>query len=164
MRRNKTMNALDVLKYGHQTLLASIEGLPDADWEAPGAAGAASIKDLFAHLASMEQALVEVFQSFLGGGPTPYLDAMRNGDQFNDDQITQRRDTPAPEVLAEYTDAHARALALAAQIPAEDFRRNGALPWYGAEYDLEDFIVYTYYGHKREHSAQIGGLRDRLGH
>jgi hypothetical protein len=157
------MNVLDVLKYGHQTLLASIEGLPDADWEVPGAAGAASIKDLLAHLASMEQALVEVLQGFLGGGPTPYLDAMRNGDQFNDDQIARRRVTPAREVLAEYEEAHARAMALAAQIPAEDFRRNGALPWYGAEYDLEDFIVYTYYGHKREHSAQIGGLRDRLG-
>ena len=157
------MNVLDVLKYGHLTLLASIENLPDADWEVPGAAGAASIKDLFAHLASMEQVLVEVLQGFLGGGPTPYLDAMRNGDQFNDDQIAQRRGTPAREVLAEYEDAHTRALALAAQIPAEAFRRNGALPWYGAEYDLEDFIVYTYYGHKREHSAQIGGLRDRLG-
>jgi uncharacterized protein (TIGR03083 family) len=158
------MNALDVLKYGHRTLLASVEGLPDADWEAPGAAGEASVKDLFAHLASMEHVLVEVLNSLLDGGPTPYLDAMREqGDQFNDDQIARRRGMPPPEVLAEYDAAHARALALAAQIPAETFRRAGALPWYGAEYDLEDFIVYTYYGHKREHSAQIGALRDRLG-
>jgi DinB superfamily len=158
------MNVLDVLKYGHQTLLASVEGLPDADWEAPGAAGAASVKDLFAHLASMEQVLGEVLQGFLGGGPTPYLDAMREqGDRFNDDQIASRRGVLAREVLAEYDAAYARAMALAAQIPAETFRGAGALPWYGAAYDLEDFIVYTYYGHKREHSAQIGGLRDRLG-
>jgi hypothetical protein len=158
------MNALDVLKYGHRTLFASIEGLPDMDWDTPGAAGAASVKDLFAHLASMEQVLVDVLQGLLDGGPTPYLDAMREqGDRFNDDQIARRRGTPSREVLAEYDAAHTRAMALAAQIPAETFRRAGTLPWYGGEYDLEDFIVYTYYGHKREHSAQIGVFRDRLG-
>ena len=31
-----------------------------------------------------------------------------------------------------------------------------------SEYSLEDFIVYTFYGHKREHSAQIAAFRDRL--
>jgi hypothetical protein len=158
------MNALDVLRYGHQTLLKAVEGLPDADWETPGAAGAASVKDLVAHLASMEHVLVEVLNGFLGGGPTPYIDElMRAGDQFNDGQIARRRDKPASEVLAEYSDAYAQAAALAAQIPAETFRQAGTLPWYGPEYDLDDLIAYTYYGHKREHSAQIGVLRDRLG-
>jgi hypothetical protein len=41
-------------------------------------------------------------------------------------------------------------------------RQNGALPWYGAEYDLEDFIAYSFYGHKREHTAQINVFRDAL--
>jgi hypothetical protein len=27
---------------------------------------------------------------------------------------------------------------------------------------MADFIVYTQYGHKREHSAQIAAFRDRL--
>ncbi len=26
---------------------------------------------------------------------------------------------------------------------------------------LDDFLVYAYYGHKREHSAQIAAFRDR---
>ena len=29
------------------------------------------------------------------------------------------------------------------------------LAWYGDAYDLDDFIAYMYYGHKREHAAQI---------
>lgn len=41
-------------------------------------------------------------------------------------------------------------------------RKVGALPCYGAEYDLEDFIVYSFYGHKREHCAQIAVYRDTL--
>ena len=51
------------------------------------------------------------------------------------------------------------------RLPAKrhtQFRENGTLPWYGAEYSLDDFIVYTYYGHKREHAAQIAAFRDHL--
>ncbi|MFO7664109.1 MAG: hypothetical protein R6X18_16150 [Chloroflexota bacterium] len=31
----------------------------------------------------------------------------------------------------------------------------GFFPHCGAEYDLEDFIAYSFYSHKREHCAQI---------
>jgi hypothetical protein len=53
-------------------------------------------------------------------------------------------------------------MTLAARISADVYRQNGTLPWYGSEYDLDDFIVYTFYGHKREHSAQIAAFRDWL--
>jgi hypothetical protein len=33
---------------------------------------------------------------------------------------------------------------------------------YGKEYALDDFVVYMYYGHKREHGAQVAGFHDRL--
>jgi hypothetical protein len=66
------------------------------------------------------------------------------------------------DVLAELNEAHARVMALATRIPAETYRQNGTLPWYGPEYDLDDFIVYTFYGHKREHSAQIAAFGDQL--
>ena len=41
-------------------------------------------------------------------------------------------------------------------------REPGTLPWYGPEYDLEDFIAYTFYGHKREHMAQVNVFLDTL--
>ena len=49
-----------------------------------------------------------------------------------------------------------------ARIPPDTWRQNGTLPWYGAEYSLDDFIVYTFYGHKREHTAQINVFKDTL--
>jgi hypothetical protein len=48
------------------------------------------------------------------------------------------------------------------QIPADTWVKEGILKWYGAEYDLEDFIVYTFYGHKREHCGQIATFSDRF--
>ncbi len=51
---------------------------------------------------------------------------------------------------------------MVAQLSSETLRQNGTLPWYGEGYALDDFLVYAYYGHKREHSAQIAAFRDRL--
>ena len=57
---------------------------------------------------------------------------------------------------------HARTMALIADIPAEVLRQPGTIPWYGDEYALDDLIVYQYYGHKREHMAQVDKFRDEF--
>lgn len=157
------MNAGDILKYGHGTILQTIDGLPDAAWETGGVCGVWSTKDVIAHLASYEQLLVEVLSAFTGGGPTPTMRMWGElGMGFNDRQVEMRKDASAADVLTEYNAAHDRVRGRVAEIPAETFRQTGTLPWYGAEYSLDDFIVYTYYGHKREHAAQIAAFRDRL--
>jgi hypothetical protein len=156
------MNALDVLKYGHQTVLRTIDGVPKTEWETPGVCGRWSTREIIAHLASYEHVLVEVLNTFLGDEPTPYLDQFRASQGFNDAQVALRKDNSVAQVLAEYEEVHARTMALVVQIPEETRRRPGTLPWYGMEYALDDLIVYQYYGHKREHMAQINVFRDRF--
>lgn len=157
------MNTVDILKYGHQTVLATLEKFPEAGLNTPGACGIWSVKEIMAHLASYEHLLVEVFSGFLAGGPTPYLEKAGQGLlQFNDNEVALRRHETIADILAEFNDTHAQAMALAVRIPAETYQQNGTLPWYGPEYDLDDFIVYTFYGHKREHSAQIAAFNDVL--
>lgn len=157
------MNASDILKYGHGTILQTIDGLPNAAWETAGVCGVWSTKDIIAHLASYEQVLIEVLSGFTGGGLTPYLRMWSERSLgFNDMQVEMRKDKTAAEVLAEYNDAYDRVRAQVAHIPADTFRQTGTLPWYGMEYSLDDFIVYTYYGHQREHAAQIAAFRDRI--
>jgi hypothetical protein len=157
------MNAVDVLKYGHRTVLQTIDGLPESEWETGGVCGVWSVKDIIAHLASYELALVDLLKSFLGDGPTLYLDQyIEMGLKFNDVQVALRKDKTIGEVLAEYNDTQAHVMSLVTQVPVETLRQPGTLPWYGMEYALDDFIVYSYYGHKREHSAQIAVFRDQL--
>ena len=157
------MNATDILKYGHRTVLQTIEGFPEAAWEEAGACGVWSVKDIIAHLASYEEVLVDVLSGFVRRLPTPYLDKFTEpGGQFNDTEVERRRGRTVREVLDEFNDAHAQVMSLAAQIRPEQFRQTGTLPWYGLDYALDDVIVYMYYGHKREHSAQIAAFRDRL--
>ena len=160
--KGEDVNLTDILKYGHQTVLKTVDGLPEKEWQREGVCGVWSVKDIIAHLTSFEHALVDVLNGFLGGGPTPYLDAYRTDQQFNDAQVAKRKTKSPADVLKEYQGTQAKTMELAARIPPEKRREDGTLPWYGAEYSLDDFVVYTFYGHKREHCAQIALFRKRL--
>ena len=109
-----------------------------------------------------KRVLEDVLSSFLEGGPTPYLDEYRKGPAFNDEQVAARRRYPYREVMEEYAGSHSRAMIMAARISEETWRLPGTLPWYGAEYSLDDYVVYQFYGHKREHSAQVAAFIDVL--
>ncbi len=108
------MNASDVLKYGHGTVLRAVEGLPEAAWNTAGVCGIWSVKDIIAHLASYEHVLVDVLTTILGGsGSTLYLSKfIEPGGQFNDSEVDKRKDRTVAEVLAEYNDAHTKSMAL----------------------------------------------------
>ena len=155
------MNPQDVLKYGHLTLLGALGSFPAERREEPGAVGYWSVKNVVAHFASYELVLVEALENILAPCPTPLLEEFKaDGQAFNDRQVDLlRRDASFDQVLEEYTAAYARVESLAARIRPDRWRQNGILSWYGADYDLEDFIAYTFYGHKREHSGQIQVFR-----
>jgi hypothetical protein len=157
------MNALDVLRYGHQTLLRTIDRVPETEWDTPGVCGRWSTREIMAHLASFEHVLVDVLNSLLNDKPTPTLDQYRQGPlAFNDDEVARREHMSVDQVVADYCDTYAQAASLLAEVSLEERRRAGALAWYGKEYDLEDYIAYAFYGHKREHCAQIDVFCDRF--
>jgi hypothetical protein len=157
------MHAVDVLFYGNRTLLTTVAKIPDQEWDTPNVCGWWSTRQIVAHLASHEQVLVEVLASFLSDDATPTLDRFKAGPgEFNDREVEKRHQLTGEQVLAEYNQAHARTMELIKLMPAEKIRQTGMLPWYGSEYDLEDLIAYGFYGHKREHSAQINVFRDEL--
>lgn len=158
------MNAGDVLKYGHLWVHKHLEGLTDEEWETPGVCGWWSVREIIAHLASFEQVLVEVLNSLVTSQPAPTLEQYKSldGDSFNEVQVSQRKGKSPRQVLEEYDHWHDQVRQLLPRIPATTLRQAGTLPWYGMEYDLEDFLVYSFYGHKREHCAQIAIYRDKL--
>jgi hypothetical protein len=157
------MNAVDVLKYGHKTVLDAVDGLAESDAMKPGVCSVWSAKDIIAHLGSFELLLEDVLKTFTDGGPTPTLDAKQEkGKDFNESEVAERRGETYEDVLAEYEGAHERVMSYIAKIPRERLREEGTIPWYGPEYSLDDFIVYANYAHKREHCGQIRVFRRRL--
>lgn len=157
-----TLHTLDVLHYGHRTLMKNLEAFPRDEFLTPGACGKWSVKDILAHLASYEQVLAEATMELQGDQATPTLDSFRTAERFNDREVEDRREQSFEATLEEYVGSFEHAVASVADLPEERLTETGALAWYGDEYDLEDFLIYSFYGHKREHSAQIAAFRDQL--
>jgi hypothetical protein len=157
------MNARDVMKYGHLTVLKAIDGFTDDNWNEGGVCGVWSTRNIIAHLASYELLLGDVLQNAADGSGTPNLDHyLETGEAFNDEEVDRRSGMTVAETLREYVAAYERSADAASQIPDGLWTTPGTLPWYGAEYSIDDWIVYQFYGHKREHTAQIDVYRDHL--
>lgn len=158
------MNASDILKYGHLTVLKTIEPLPDSEWETPNVCGIWSSKQIMAHLASFEHMLEDVLNTFFGEDFGPTLSSYAElGLAFNDVEVASRDKHSPTQVLEEYAEWQSRNMTTLSKIPPDMLSKVGTMPWYGNEYSLDDFLVYTFYGHKREHMAQINVFKDLLG-
>jgi hypothetical protein len=143
--------------------MSTLDNFPKEQWYTPGACGYWSVKDLIAHLSSFELVLVDVMNNFLDTSPSPYLDKfIQDRIGFNDFEVEHRKELAMEIVLREYQVAYERVMSAASEIHSGIWSQKGSLPWYGGEYDLEDFIVYTYYGHKREHCGQIAVFSDQF--
>ena len=150
------MNPRDVLFYGQREIDPLIDRLEAADWERI-ALGVWTTKDLVGHLGAFEVRFAEVLQMFVGEEPSTAL-RFESPATFNDDQAAVRKDWPVEAIVAELRDAYRLVMGLVDRITAERWREVGTVPWYGPEYSLEDLLVYTQYGHKREHAPQLGAV------
>jgi len=155
------VNQVDILRYGQRTIDDLVGRMRSDDWEAI-ALGVWSTKDLVGHLGAFEVRFADVLAVFLGESPTSSL-LQSDPSTFNDDQAAARREWSTSDVLDEYRGAYDRVMGLAARVPDDRWRLVGTIPWYGPEYALDDLLVYTMYGHKREHAPQLEAVLDRPG-
>src|ERR1700730_4167791 len=114
------MNAVDILKYGHLTVLQTLDGFPESAWDTRGACGTWSVKDIIAHLASYELVLIDVLTTLRGSDPTPMLKRfLELGGQFNDAEVSSRKKKTINEVAGEFNDTHAQVMSMVAQLSSE---------------------------------------------
>lgn len=155
------MNAHDILFYGDRTLLTTMDRIPASERTRGGLIGWWSAREAMAHLAIFETLLAELLESFIRGTPPPEL-ITRMNPELNDVLVAEKEGKTFDELLNEYQTSFQRVMQLVPQISPERWREVGTLPWYGNEYSLEDYVVYTYYGHKREHAARFEAFGDQL--
>lgn len=155
------MQTIDVLTYGHRTVMATVARFQPADWSQL-ALGVWTAKDLLGHLGAFEVRFADILAGFAGA---PLESDLMAADPatFNDDQAAVRRDWPIDRILAEYVDANARVMAHARALPPERWAEVGTIPWYGEAYSLDDLVVYQMYGHKREHDPQLAAAAEAAG-
>jgi DinB family protein len=153
------MNTLDVLMYGQRTVRSTIDRYGPDDW-ARIALGVWTAKDLLGHLGAFEVRFADQLAPFVDEAPESDL-ASADPRTFNDDQAAVRMHWPIDQIKAELLGAHDRVMGHAKRISPEVWREVGTIPWYGAEYSLNDLVVYQMYGHKREHDPQLGAVLEQ---
>ncbi len=147
-----------LMEYGHQTVLKSIEGIEGESWESGKVVGEWSAKDVMNHLTSMERIFLDVLTGFVEKNvPTPYLDGyLSKGPHiYCTEQVEDLRPQPITTTLQEFEEVHAQVMATLERIDPTQMNQAGSLPWYGDMYALDDYIVYSNYGHKIEHATQF---------
>lgn len=147
-----------LLEFGHQTVLRSIEGIEGENWESGKVVGEWSAKDVLNHLTSMEHIFLDVLNSIIEKNkPTPNLDGyLSKGPHiYCNEQVEARRPMPITATLHEFEEVHAEVMAAVERIDPTLLSQKGTLSWYGDMYALDDYMVYSNYGHKIEHATQL---------
>jgi uncharacterized damage-inducible protein DinB len=153
------VNATELLDNSHLMVIQALDDLPETEWDIPNVCGEWSIKEIVAHLASYEHALVDALNTFRGAEPTPYIiNLLQNGTAFNAQEVEKRRYDTAQHILDEYNDTQVQTTSMLAQIPAEKVSQVGTMPWYHKDRSLDDLITMLY-NHTREHCMQITAFR-----
>ncbi len=158
------MELTGLLEYAHGMVNKSTTGLAETGRVEELACGVWSVRDVIGHLCSFKLLVEDVVSTFSGNTGTPYLQLMLTlgPDNFGETQVVARKEFSFEANLAEYNDSHSRMMTLLAQIPEPETHRPGTLPWYGAQYALDDFILYTDFGHQIEHAAQLAHVQDQV--
>ncbi len=153
------MHAENILFYGHRSIMRAIRGIDETDQNKTGLCGIWSAKDVIAHLASYELIISEVLGKMNGLQATPTYDRFLAGN-FNDAEVEARKSQSYQQVLEEYKASRQIVSEEIKNIFLAKLRKKDSLEWFGRKIDLEDFIVFVGYGHKREHAAQFNAFKD----
>lgn len=156
------MEAAELLKKGNLMVVQVVDGFPEVGWDIPGACGDWSVKDIIAHLNSYEHVALDVLKTFLGDEPTPLMQKfLYQLDEFNSAEVETRKYLTAQQVMDEYQDTQVQTTSLLMQIPADQIRQTGTIPWYDRGCCLADFIQ-RHYDHTRQHCTQIALFRQKI--
>jgi uncharacterized damage-inducible protein DinB len=155
------MNPTDILNTSHQMVIQAVDGLPESEWEIPGACGEWSVKEVLAHLASYEHLLVEALIAFPTDEPTAYVRALKQPATFNASEVEARRYQTAQQIMDEYHEMQLQTTSLLANIPAEMVEQKGTIPWYNKDACLSD-LISSVCAHTGEHCLQITQFRQKV--
>jgi hypothetical protein len=144
----------------HDRLTASWAGLDDAAWRLPGAAPSDaggpdwSLLDHVGHLVDWWELAADYIAIARDGGPWPSDDDYEGGDfdTFNEGRRGLFSDVAPPDLRARGARAHAAAVAVARQLPAEMIRSDAAWGW----------VHQVLHGHALDHLTVIEPWTDQL--
>ncbi len=159
----KRDEAIQQLRAGRKEFQDAIAGLEEADMLRPKAADKWTLKDLLAHLASWDEEVVRVLQTFTMPGESQYTYVISDRNGFavwNEEQVSMRRDHPLPDVISEFETARRDLIQVVEGLTDPVLNRRRMTSWGKPSTGFE--LVVTQVEHDREHAAQVRSYRKKI--
>lgn len=155
------MNINEELDNSHVAVMQAIDDLPEVMWDLPVTDDAWSSKDILAHLTSHELLLIDVFKTFQGEQPSPYvLRWIEDHERFDTDAVQTHRYQTAQQVVNEYEDAQLQSSSLLTVLPVDRVTKQDTMLWLQSPMSLADF-VQAHADHARKHAHSIMEFREK---
>jgi len=141
-------------------LLASIDGLSEAEMTTQIVAGVWTVRDILAHISGWAVWDLTTIRSILAG-QQPDLTAIQKVDAFNDRLVEERRDWTVKEILAEMQAAQAALQELLADLSDETLFDSALFQ--GPYWDNLAEWLRVFWEHEEEHAVEIRTWRAARG-
>lgn len=133
-------------------LLGAIEGFDSQDLTNPGTIGEWSIKDVLNHIIAWEEEVAAAFEIWKVG-IEPDWSYITDLDEFNANNVRQRKKLPVAKVKEQLNLIHHGVLENIKSVPDDEFARRGGVP---------RWLVTQITSHVEEHTRRILEFKESL--
>lgn len=159
----KRDEAIQELRVARKEISETIAGLKEEDFLRPKAINKWTLKDLLAHIASWDEEILRVLQTFTLPGESVYTYTIseRNGFAvWNEEQLAMRRERSLAEITAEFENARRDLIQVIEGLTDAVLNRSRMTSWGEAQTGFQ--LIASQAQHDREHAAEIRSFRKKI--
>jgi hypothetical protein len=159
----KRDEAIQQLRTARKELVETISGLNEEDFSRSKAVDKWTLKDLLAHIASWDEEMVRVLQTFTMPGESIYTYAIADRNGFavwNEEQVAARRERAVSEVMSEFEIARRDLIQVIEGLTDAVLNRSRMTSWGKSATGFE--LIMTQVDHDREHAEQVRSYRKKI--
>lgn len=159
----KRDEAIQQLRAARKEFSETIQGLTEEDFLRARAIEKWTLKDLIAHIASWDEEIVRVLQTFTLSGESQYTYTISDRNDFaqwNEEQVALRAALSASGSIAEFESARRDLIQVVEGLTDPVLNRSRMTSWGKQETGFE--LILTQAEHDREHADQVRSYRKKI--
>ena len=159
----KRDEAIQQLRAARKELTETLSGLTEEDFTRSKAISTWTLKDLLAHVASWDEEMVRVLQTFTMPGESAYTYEIsdRNGfAMWNQEQLAMRAERTPHEIMSEFEIARRDLIQVIEGLTDPVLNRSRMTSWGKPATGFE--LIQTQIAHDREHAEQVRSYRKKI--
>lgn len=159
----KRDEAIQLLRFSRKDLAETIAGLTEEDFSRAKAIDKWTLKDLLSHVASWDEEMVRVLQTFTMPGESQYTYTISDKNDYaawNEDEVNSRRAKSVSEVMSEFEIARRDLIQVVEGLTDPVLNRSRMTPWGEAQTGFQ--LVTIQVEHDHEHADQVRSYRKKI--